>query len=141
MSTGVTLEHEAAAGSLVGDTLIVARAGQKFRVDANSRKEILDTLGDFPLEDEGGSAWLITCADVIRANLATTRIDLSCMLEKYLNVARCCAGTGLNIARCAGPVLHSPLRGRPGRILIPRTRLLYGEPGVRVSCIFLAVWE
>ena len=75
MSTGVTLEHEAAAVGLHGDALAVARAGQKFRVDANARKEILEQHGDFPLEHEGAAAWLITSEDIIRANFCTMRIE------------------------------------------------------------------
>ena len=75
MSTGVTLEHEAAAVGLQGDDLAVARAGQKFRVDANSRNGILEQQGDFPLVHDGAGAWLITAQDVVRANFVTLRIE------------------------------------------------------------------
>ena len=73
MSNEVTLEHEAAAVGLQGDDLAVARAGQKFRVDANSRNGILEQHGDFPLVHDGAGAWLITAQDVVRANFVTVK--------------------------------------------------------------------
>ena len=49
----MTLEHEVEAAGLHGDDLAVARAEQKFRVDDNTRKGILEYLGDFPLVNDG----------------------------------------------------------------------------------------
>ena len=75
MSTGVTLEHEVEAAGLHGDDLAVARAEQKFRVDDNTRKGILEYLGDFPLVNDGAGAWLVTTQDIVCVNLTTVRIE------------------------------------------------------------------